>query len=124
MAWTLDIQVASGRISRHRRMSPYSSPCQRVWVNDTFAGRFEVFVFGGRNTLFSWSQMALVAPLETVQGGVDALLLEAGVGIKNVGNGGGTSAIPPMSNGATSHQLYGVSMLAVVFGLAVLQLLI
>jgi hexosaminidase len=96
----------------------------RVWVNDTFAGRFEVFVFGGRNTLFSWSQMALVAPLETVQGGVDALLLEAGVGIKNVRNGGGTSAVPPMSNGATSHQLYGVSMLAVVFGLAVLQLLI
>ncbi|KAH8724116.1 family 20 glycosyl hydrolase [Phaeosphaeriaceae sp. PMI808] len=51
----------------------------RVWVDGTFAGRFEVFVFGGRNTLFSWSQMALVAPLESVEGGVDGLELEAGI---------------------------------------------
>jgi hexosaminidase len=51
----------------------------RVWINDTFAGRFEVFVFGGRNTLFSWSQMALVAPLGLVEGGVDSLTLQAGV---------------------------------------------
>lgn len=51
----------------------------RVWVNDTFAGRFEVFVFGGRNTLFSWSQMALVAPLDAVEGGVDSLMLQTGV---------------------------------------------
>jgi hexosaminidase len=51
----------------------------RVWVNDTFAGRFEVFVFGGRNTLFSWSQMALVAPLDLLEGGVDSLTLHAGV---------------------------------------------
>ena len=42
----------------------------RVWQNDTFLGRFEVFVFGGRNTLFSWSQMAFVAPVEQVRGGV------------------------------------------------------
>jgi hexosaminidase len=51
----------------------------RVWVNDTFVGRFEVFVFGGRNTLFSWSQMALVAPLSLIEGGFDSLMLEAGV---------------------------------------------
>ena len=51
----------------------------RVWINNTFAGRFEVFVFGGRNTLFSWSQMALVAPLDRVEGGVDGIVLEAGV---------------------------------------------
>ncbi|RYN17771.1 hypothetical protein AA0115_g11656 [Alternaria tenuissima] len=50
----------------------------RVWANDTFVGRFEVFVFGGRNTLFSWSQMALVAPLESIDGGVTSLLLQAG----------------------------------------------
>ncbi|KAF2000898.1 glycoside hydrolase family 20 protein [Amniculicola lignicola CBS 123094] len=50
----------------------------RVWVNDAFAGRFEVFVFGGRNTLFSWSQMALVAPLDDISGGLDSLVLEAG----------------------------------------------
>ncbi|CAN9224808.1 unnamed protein product [Alternaria alternata] len=50
----------------------------RVWANDTFVGRFEVFVFGGRNTLFSWSQMALVAPLDSIDGGVTSLLLQAG----------------------------------------------
>ncbi|KAI4672990.1 uncharacterized protein J4E78_001493 [Alternaria triticimaculans] len=53
----------------------------RVWVNDTFAGRFEVFVFGGRNTLFSWSQMALVAPVDVVEGGVDSLMLQTGVAL-------------------------------------------
>lgn len=52
----------------------------RVWVNDEFRGRFEVFIFGGRNTLFSWSQMALVAPLGGIEGGLDCLILEAGIG--------------------------------------------
>lgn len=50
----------------------------RVWIDEQFAGRFEVLVFGGRNTLFSWSQMALVAPLDTIDGGVDGLVLEEG----------------------------------------------
>ncbi|KAL1798865.1 hypothetical protein ACET3X_002902 [Alternaria dauci] len=50
----------------------------RVWANDTFVGRFEVFVFGGRNTLFSWSQMALVAPLDSIEGGIKSLILQAG----------------------------------------------
>ncbi len=45
----------------------------RVWVDGDFAGRFEVFVFGGKNTLFSWSQMAFVAPLEWVEGGINEL---------------------------------------------------
>lgn len=40
----------------------------RVWVDDHFVGRFEVFVYGGKNTVFSWSQMAFVAPLEFVLG--------------------------------------------------------
>jgi hexosaminidase len=40
----------------------------RVWVNGDFAGRFEVFVYGGKNTVFSWSQMAFVAPLQTIRG--------------------------------------------------------
>lgn len=47
----------------------------RVWVNGQFAGRFEVFVFGGKNTLFSWSQMAFVAPLQWVQGQLNKLRL-------------------------------------------------
>ncbi|KAF2748828.1 glycoside hydrolase family 20 protein [Sporormia fimetaria CBS 119925] len=65
----------------------------RVWVNDSFAGRFEVFVYGGRNTLFSWSQMAFVAPLESVEGGVEKLVLEDGVGRKGVGEYEGPSSV-------------------------------
>ncbi|CAJ2510584.1 Uu.00g062090.m01.CDS01 [Anthostomella pinea] len=48
----------------------------RVWVDGAFVGRFEVFVFGGKNTLFSWSQMAFVAPLESLTGGVESLTLQ------------------------------------------------
>lgn len=40
----------------------------RVWVDGHFVGRFEVFVYGGKNELFSWSQMAFVAPLEDLRG--------------------------------------------------------
>ncbi|KAE8153549.1 glycoside hydrolase [Aspergillus avenaceus] len=45
----------------------------RVWVNNEFVGRFEVLVFGGKNTLLSWSQMAFVAPLERLEGHVKRL---------------------------------------------------
>jgi len=45
----------------------------RVWVDGRFQGRFEVFVYGGRNTLFSWSQMAFVAPLESMEGGIEMI---------------------------------------------------
>ncbi|KAF4125482.1 hexosaminidase [Geosmithia morbida] len=44
-----------------------------VWVDGNLAGRYEVFVYGGRNTLFSWSQMAFVAPLEQVDGDLTEL---------------------------------------------------
>ena len=75
----------------------------RVWVNEKFAGRFEVFVFGGRNTVFSWSQMALVAPLDSVDGGVDTLKLENGVGLYNVTAGNGSyGPAPPEQNAASS----------------------
>ncbi|KAF9873072.1 putative glycosyl hydrolase family 20 [Colletotrichum karsti] len=48
-----------------------------AWVNGEFAGRFEVFVYGGRNTQFSWSQMAFTAPLESVTGrGLQGLVVE------------------------------------------------
>ncbi|KAJ5657057.1 hypothetical protein N7507_009007 [Penicillium longicatenatum] len=40
----------------------------RVWINGRFAGRFEVFVYGGKNQVTSWSQMAFVAPLDYVRG--------------------------------------------------------
>ncbi|CAZ85292.1 unnamed protein product [Tuber melanosporum] len=51
----------------------------RVWQNGTFLGRFEVFIFGGRNTLFSWSQMAFVAPVEQVRGGVHRVRIWEGL---------------------------------------------
>ncbi|KAL4902962.1 hypothetical protein BDW74DRAFT_55262 [Aspergillus multicolor] len=48
-----------------------------AWLDGHLAGRFEVFVYGGRNTEFSWSQMAFVAPLEDVRGlGLVSLELE------------------------------------------------
>lgn len=39
-----------------------------VWIGGQFAGRFEVFAYGGRNTQFSWSQMAFAAPLDDITG--------------------------------------------------------
>ncbi|KAI1433993.1 putative beta-N-hexosaminidase [Xylaria sp. CBS 124048] len=57
----------------------------RVWVNGKFAGRFEVFVFGGQNTVFSWSQMAFVAPLETLEGGISKLTLKDGIHVPGKG---------------------------------------
>lgn len=83
----------------------------RVWVNEKFAGRFEVFVFGGRNTVFSWSQMALVAPLDSVEGGVDSFRLEDGVGMYNVTAGNGSyDAGPPQQNGAVSGGSVGTAL--------------
>jgi hexosaminidase len=90
----------------------------RVWVNDQFAGRFEVFVYGGRNTLFSWSQMALVAPLETLHGGIDALRLEAGVGMKKTG-GRADGVGMPVSSGARRWSQYGAESIALIAGLVV-----
>ncbi|KAH9238440.1 glycoside hydrolase family 20 protein [Colletotrichum gloeosporioides 23] len=48
-----------------------------AWINGVFAGRFEVFVYGGRNTQFSWSQMAFVVPLDNITGsGLQSLVVE------------------------------------------------
>jgi hexosaminidase len=87
----------------------------RVWVNEKFVGRFEVFVYGGRNTLFSWSQMALVAPLETLVGGIDGLRLEAGVGTMKNGtaNGGGGM---PASSGASGRSLCRDAYMGLIAG--------
>ncbi|TLS30889.1 hypothetical protein PpBr36_02582 [Pyricularia pennisetigena] len=49
-----------------------------VWISGQFVGRFEVFVYGGRNTQFSWSQMAFVAPLRKMDGGLTSLVLDDG----------------------------------------------
>jgi hexosaminidase len=51
----------------------------RCWIDDEFAGRFEVLVFGGHNVYQSWSQMAFVAPLDIAEGGVTNIDLVAEV---------------------------------------------
>lgn len=81
-------------------------------MNEKFAGRFEVFVYGGRNTLFSWSQMAFVAPLDEVRGGVDGFILQAGIGGRNsVGKGNGGNNF---SSGAGGHSSYGTGSICLV----------
>ena len=73
-----------------------------AWIDGQFAGRFEVFVFGGRNTQFSWSQMAFVAPLHDVSSsGLRALGVEDGVRVPPKSGGGsgttssGSRVVPP-----------------------------
>jgi hexosaminidase len=91
----------------------------RAWVNSSYVGRFEVFVFGGRNTLFSWSQMAFVAPLEGVGGGgVDGILLEEGVG-KGSGGGSGSGGLP-VSNMAGRDSAKGFLSVVCMIGLILL----
>jgi hexosaminidase len=93
----------------------------RVWVNEKFAGRFEVFVFGGRNTVFSWSQMALVAPLDSVDGGVDSFRLEDGIGLYNVTAGNGSyGPASPEHNAANSGKSIAMA-LRVVVGFAIVS---
>jgi hexosaminidase len=91
----------------------------RVWVDDAYKGRFEVFVFGGRNTLFSWSQMALVAPLDGVTGGLESLVLERGIdGIGGAGMGNGTQMVPPLESDAGKMFVsVGMTMAAIGFAL-------
>jgi hexosaminidase len=87
-------------------------------VNDVYEGRFEVFVFGGRNTLFSWSQMALVAPLDGVRGGLESLVLESGIdGVGGMGLGNGTQTVPPLEGGA-SKRLGSVESAVMMMGVA------
>ncbi|KAI0465961.1 putative beta-N-hexosaminidase [Xylaria cf. heliscus] len=71
----------------------------RVYVNDAFRGRFEVFVFGGHNTVFSWSQMAFVAPVDVFQGGVKSLVLWGSV--KVPGAEGNETESGPVRGGAS-----------------------
>ena len=65
--------------------------------------------------------MALVAPLDSVDGGVDSFKLEDGIGLYNVtaGNGSYESA-PPAHNAANSGK--GMAMaLQVVVGIAMIS---
>jgi hexosaminidase len=52
--------------------------------------------------------MALVAPLDKIEGGVDGLVLEAGVGLKESGRGNGGSTAPPVNNAGRRLERYGL----------------
>lgn len=74
----------------------------RVWVDGAFAGRFEVLVFGGRNAVVSWSQMAFVAPLGRVEGeGLVGLRVVEGVDVAGE-LGSGAEGVPYASRGASA----------------------
>ncbi|ENH67155.1 Beta-hexosaminidase [Fusarium oxysporum f. sp. cubense race 1] len=60
-----------------------------VFNNGEVVGRFEVFVYGGRNTQFSWSQMAFVAPLDKIEGGLERLELSGSSNFTGAGETGG-----------------------------------
>jgi hexosaminidase len=94
----------------------------RVWVDDTSVGRFEVFVFGGRNTLFSWSQMALVAPLDRMEGGIDSLVLEAGVGLSMSHTSNVSHDQPPAESSADRLEGLGAVSLLPIISMAMLCL--
>ncbi|KAF5665319.1 beta-n-acetylhexosaminidase [Fusarium heterosporum] len=93
-----------------------------VLIDGEVVGRFEVFVYGGRNTQFSWSQMTFVAPLEKLEGGVDQLTLNGSAQFAKVDKSE-PSGVPQGSQAVTcaaspilvTTGLIGASLLAVYF---------
>ncbi|KAL5597294.1 hypothetical protein FOBRF1_011087 [Fusarium oxysporum] len=73
-----------------------------VFRDGEVLGRFEVFVYGGRNTQFSWSQMAFVAPLDKIEGGLERLELSGSSSFTGASETGGEepSDVPPGSDAA------------------------
>ncbi|KAK3179463.1 hypothetical protein K4F52_009124 [Lecanicillium sp. MT-2017a] len=102
-----------------------------AWVNGGFVGRFEVYVYGGRNTQFSWSQMALVAPLEEVKGSglesltvVDGFKTQSGDDGGDGGDGGNGHPTPPPvpDNEAAKGGMSWVLACGVAMGVVALQM--
>ncbi|GKU03640.1 unnamed protein product [Fusarium langsethiae] len=81
-------------------------------IGSKVIGRFEVFVYGGRNTQFSWSQMAFVAPLDEIRGGVSAFTLNGSAmfSARNVDEE--TPDVPGQNNAAPTPVLPALSKLA------------
>ncbi|KAF5613587.1 beta-n-acetylhexosaminidase [Fusarium subglutinans] len=93
-----------------------------VFIDGEVVGRFEVFVYGGRNTQFSWSQMAFVAPLDKIVGDLEGLELTGGSNFTEVGGTGGKeSADVPQGNDAVRCS---VSSAFITLGLVVGGLLL
>ncbi|KAK5635940.1 hypothetical protein RRF57_011653 [Xylaria bambusicola] len=89
----------------------------RVYVNGLFAGRFEVFVFGGRNTVFSWSQMAFVAPIDKIEGGgIEGLVLWDGVRLPDETDETAGTRGQPVTGGAISGYRVSKSRRGLVMG--------
>lgn len=90
----------------------------RVTVNDKFVGRFEVFIFGGKNTLFSWSQMAFAAPLQELKGSVDKISVSrypSGKDGEDGGDGGdGGDGDEPPQNENAAMSIRGTPGLAIL----------
>ncbi|KAG9258929.1 glycoside hydrolase superfamily [Emericellopsis atlantica] len=92
-----------------------------AWINGTLAGRFEVFVYGGKNTQFSWSQMAFVAPLEDVEGtGLASVVVEDGATMAAPGEGeGGGEETPQLPPGSAVGVSVSVGLLVAMALLAI-----
>ncbi|KAF4951752.1 hypothetical protein FSARC_12823 [Fusarium sarcochroum] len=77
-----------------------------AFTDGKVVGRFEVFVYGGRNTQFSWSQMAFVAPLSKIEGGLDHLSLNGSADFSRPGEN--ESPKVPEANGAARFSVLPV----------------
>lgn len=83
-----------------------------AWIDGELAGRFEVFVYGGRNTQFSWSQMAFVAPLERVEG--DGLQSLSVTGTADFGGDKPPTVPPPGSEAGRRSVSVGLAVAVTV----------
>lgn len=94
-----------------------------VWLDGELAGRFEVYIYGGKNTQFSWSQMAFVAPLEDIEGtGLQSVKVEGEMKIPGEGEDGGQAppTKPPGSGVARAGVSWGLSLLVTAAAMAML----
>ena len=74
-----------------------------AWVNSQLVGRFEVYVFGGKNKQFSWNQMAFVAPLDYINGtGLERLSIDGSVNFELISK----VTKPPISSRGTKLTTY------------------
>ncbi|KAF0635267.1 hypothetical protein FPSE5266_10962 [Fusarium pseudograminearum] len=85
-----------------------------VLIGSKVIGRFEVFVYGGRNTQFSWSQMAFVAPLDEVKGEVSRLTLNGSAMFSAIKKNEKTPNVPGKNDAAPTPGLPGLITLTLM----------
>ncbi|RGP65903.1 beta-n-acetylhexosaminidase [Fusarium longipes] len=91
-----------------------------VLIGSKVTGRFEVFVYGGRNTQFSWSQMAFVAPLDKIKGGVSRLSLNGSADFSPNRANEKRPNVPSENGAAPTPSLLGSTTLILVIALIVM----